>query len=249
MLDFEGYLEMNHINESYANLANTLRGLRSTVETVGIMSAENPHGEAATPEYNRQATARLRRQLTQGMYGFRPVKGEYRGFEKSVVISNISKRDLLELGKEYKQHSVVFGERVQEGDYVGMDFYLLGTDSDNFAEELGRSRVFVNRKNPVDYYTEYKGRKFVIPFFGVDDIKSELEDWEEKEVKDYSDTSWEGGAAKPTSIKRVWVNKNDPDRTMTEEEYEKFARLAKKAANTVGSASWNYRGMLKKLGA
>jgi hypothetical protein len=249
MLTFNQFVNESNqeLNESYANLANILRGGRSSIHTVGILSAENPHGKKASDSENKKNTVSLKRYLTQARYGYRLVKGKYGSDENSIVINNISREDLLELGSRFEQDSVVFGKRVESKDgYYGMDFEMVGTDTHNFNEEMGTSRVMINRSNAEDFYTEYQGRKFVIPFFGTEDLSSELGAWDEVTSNDYSDTSWEGGTAAPSKSDRIYRN-SKTGQEITADDFETLLSWIGESAVTYGSTSWNYRGAIKKM--
>ena len=248
MLTFNEFVNGSgqELNESYSNLANILRGGRSSIHTVGIISAENPHGKKASAEENKKNTIALKKYLTQARYGYRMVKGKYGSDENSIVINNISKEDLLDLGSRFDQDSVVFGKRVETKDgYYGMDFEMVGTDSHNFDEKIGVSRVMINRSDAEDFYTEYRGRKFVIPFFGTEDLNSVVDDWDEVTSNDYSDTSWDGGMAKP-STSRIYRNAKT-GQEFSAEDFELLKTWVGESTVTYGSTSWNYRGAIKKM--
>lgn len=248
MLTFDQFINESNseLNESYSNLAHILRGGRKSVQTIGIISAENPHGKMASRVENKENTLKLKKYLAQARYGYRLVKGKYGSDENSIVINNISKDDLMKLGSRFEQDSVVFGQRIENEDgYYGMDFEMVGTDSHNFGEQMGSSRVMINRSNAEDFYTEYQGRKFVIPFFGTEDLKSEEEDWEEIESSDYSDAAWQGGKVSPKS-NRFYRNAKT-GQELSPEEYDSLKKWSSESAKTSGSTSWNYRGAIKNM--
>jgi len=246
LYSFNQYLGLEELNERYSNLANILRGGRKSVFAIGILSAENPHGRALSDSENRQRTAELRKVLKEGRLGYRPVKGRYGNLENSFIVNNISRDDVMALGKRFKQDSVVWGQRVEEGDYYGMDFELIGTDLHNWNEVMGTSRVMIGRENAADFYTEYKGRRFIIPFFGTEDLESLLDGWEKTTFRDYSDTAWQGGEARPSSTRYEWKNYTLGAK-FSEDNWKEFQRLVKLASQTAGSVSWNYRSRLQQL--
>lgn len=233
------------LNESYSQLAHTLRGLRPNISTVGIVTAENPKAVQASAEYNREKTAELVRYLSDARHGYRRAKGKYGNLENPVIITNISEGELLAIGARFNQDSVIFGKKVEEKDYTGMKFTMIGTYSDNYGEILGESDVFVSRKDAKDFYTEYKGRKFVIPFFGVEDIKTKLKNWDEIERREH-DARWQGGVV-PTTSKRRFLRHRETGREIPLDEYKKAERYLLRAATMEGSSAWHYRGMANKI--
>ncbi len=157
------------INEAgYARVVNIMRGLVPTVKTLAFLTAENPNGQAADTATNKQANDELEKRLRAMNLGFKKIKGHYGGPENSFFIPNINKKEALELGKQYNQESIIFGEKLKDAKdgktYDGMTFSLIYTD-DRYGQVLAQRDVFINMNNADDYYTKVKGRKFQIPFF------------------------------------------------------------------------------------
>lgn len=234
-----------NLNESYSQLAHTLRGLRPNISTIGIISAENPKGVKADAAYNREKTIELVRYLSDARHGYRRTEGKYGNLENSFIINNISEGELLAIGSRFDQESVIFGKKVEEKDYTGMKFTMIGSYRNNYGKILGEKEVFVNRQNAKDFYTEYKGRKFVIPFFGVEDIKTELVNWDEIEHREH-DARWQGGVVPTTSKKRL-LRHRITGREIPLEEYKKAESYLLRAATMEGSSAWHYRGMANRI--
>ena len=85
---------------------------RSELQRIGILTAENPRGEASDESSNAQNMAELRRVLdTQGL-DYVELAGHYGTPETSYFVLNISKQDLIDLGKKFKQAAVIGGEKL-----------------------------------------------------------------------------------------------------------------------------------------
>jgi hypothetical protein len=163
------------INErtSYSRVASIMRGLVPNVKTFAFLTAENPFGEQADSETNKKANADLEKKLRSMNLGFTKVKGQYGVKENSFFVPNITKEEALMLGKSFSQESIIYGEEKDKENYDGMNFKMIYTD-DRFGEVVGERDIFINMDNSEDYYTAVKGRKFQIPFFDDEFLKSKF---------------------------------------------------------------------------
>jgi hypothetical protein len=160
----------------FARVAHILRGFVPSVQTLGFITAENPHGKQATPEFNNESNERLEKKLRLMNLGFVKVKGQYGNVEHPFFVPNITKDELLKLGQDFEQESIIYGEKITEkkgGEtYTGIRFQMTYTDH-RYGEVLAERKVFINDQKREDYYTVVKGRKFFIPFF--DDAYADAE--------------------------------------------------------------------------
>tara|TARA_Y100000004_G_scaffold194382_1_gene258821 strand:+ start:458 stop:1042 length:585 start_codon:yes stop_codon:yes gene_type:complete len=90
---------------------------------MGILS---PHRQEHSDEENERRFSELKRHVRKLGHGYVEMRGGYKeegGFvkEKSLMIPNIERKHMLELGKKYDQHSVIHKD--------GNDFSLLGTNT------------------------------------------------------------------------------------------------------------------------
>jgi hypothetical protein len=224
----------------FPRLAQIMRGIVPSIDSFAIITAENPMAQKLSDVENKELNDKLENNLLSGRYGYKKIRGKYGNIENPFFINRISKEDALRLGKEYNQESIVYGEKNENG---GMTFYLLNC---NTGEIMGEQKVFVSLDNPDDYYSEVKGVKFVIPFFGIEEF---IKDKEGKDVivrgrkiqrnRDYSTADWKGGKNEPTSDDLQFVNES------LEKEYELLEEIQRKALSNLGSTAWHYRGMLR----
>jgi hypothetical protein len=232
------------MNESgYAATARTMRGLRKNIKTIAILSAENPFGKPATPSYNKKTTKDMKKLLGGGKFGYKLVKGSYGSEENSIIINNISKGDAMAIGEIYDQDSIIYGEVVDKKDNgVYMVFTMIGTDKNkNYGKVMGETKVFIDRNDATDFYSQIKGRKFVLPFYDVIDYLEEPNGKSFEISKDYSDTKWVGGKAGPSKITTKELSNDD------QELEEELNILQESVLKTVGSTSYNYRGRIREL--
>lgn len=171
-------LVTNELNESnlllerdaYTQVVKALKGSRERIDTIGIMTAQNPKGEQAKPEFNKEQNKKLINYLRYLSLGHYHIGGKFAGVkEDSLIINNIDKETLMKLGKHFGQSAVIYGERISEDEVL---FYYLDTESGESPTEpvsiiLTEPDPKVTSREDM-YSTVGKGKKkkkFVIPFF------------------------------------------------------------------------------------
>lgn len=143
----------------YPRLVQTLMGLAANINNFGIMTAENP-GVKVTSAENKEFNSKLRSILKQNFPGFYQIRGQWEGIkEKPFFIPNISREDLINLAREFNQDAAIHGAADDEG----MKFSYIDASSGETQDEKYIFQAL--HKNVDDNYSEYKGRKFMIPFF------------------------------------------------------------------------------------
>ena len=119
---------MNKIELSesgYVKSANRLRGLIPVVKQFGIVTAANPMGKKQDDNWNKQANNGkmhptkelwgLERTLKDWHLAYKEMQGFCGNLENPYFIPNISKKEIMKLGKSYDQKSVIFGEITDNG--------------------------------------------------------------------------------------------------------------------------------------
>jgi len=155
-----------YINESTSSqLKLALAGYKPTIKTFGIMTPENPMGELISPKENKLLVDEFKEHLSTKRYGYRVIDGHFGGKEHSFFIPNITIKDLTQFSLEYNQESFIYGHIEQKG--LPIFEYWQKSNTGNYHKEFVR-KVFVDIDRD-EYYSEYKGKKFIIPFF--DDAK------------------------------------------------------------------------------
>ena len=216
----------NQTLENYSTVTNTFRGLRPSIKNLAILTAQNPHGEQHSNEFNKSANQELEEVLSKAKLGYKKVKGSYVQKEKSLIVFNIPYAVAIEIGTRFKQDSIIYGEINDKQSYdddESMLFKIIGTDQskpEEYMKVLAQTSVFVSRDNADDFYSEIKGRKFILPFYDVIDQSDDPTILNIK--KDYTGSKWKGGKAEPTSTTTYrlpdWLLKWQQDQRIKEHE-------------------------------
>jgi len=166
--------------DGYSSAARQMRGLNDKVKTIVILTAENPCAAKFASHVNKDRNKDLERFLTNALYGYRKVKGQYGNLENTFMVNNMTKGMAMKLGNQFQQESIVFAERFNEDGKVGMTFQLIITYNCKGDTPVGtvvsERKVFIGREGENDFYTEVKGRRFQIPFFDVADERVRKDD-------------------------------------------------------------------------
>jgi hypothetical protein len=189
MGQFKNFITEQVLLESgFSRIASIMSGLVPSVRTFAILTAENPMNTQLSEKENRERNEKLKKQLIDGAYGFTQIKGKYDKFENPFFIMNIAKSAAIKLGKDWKQESILFGTVKKEFDIVfeliycfedkvlqrhvwksyeytdkpKMDFGGSNAQQKDRKRGLGGNKKEDEKEN---YYSEFKGGKFVVPFF------------------------------------------------------------------------------------
>ena len=159
-------IEQDELNESgYSRLMRIMSGLVPSVKTFAIITWENPMGKKANSVFNKEANEALKNMLKSGNFSYKQIKGKYGDYENPYVIFNVNLNTAKNIGFEhdkYKQESIIYGERYNSGRKEGVLFRMIYFDNRPSQER----RVWKSLdRDEEDFYSEYKGRKFQIPFF------------------------------------------------------------------------------------
>ncbi len=136
------------------------------MNTVGFLTGENPMAQKLSSRENRELNKELMAWLRDRGYGPIRIRGKFGNKERSMMIPNISREDMVEVGKYFDQESIIWGKRTEDEEdnkfifeYIEGDKTIQKRDVILFDEEV-QSRE--------DYYSQERqsaGRKFYIPFF------------------------------------------------------------------------------------
>jgi hypothetical protein len=134
------------------------------VNSIGIITAENPNSVKIAPSENNKRQKQLERDIRSMGYGFRVIGGKFEGnIENPFFVPHMSKNDLITLGKKYNQTSVIYGEKVTKNDTSYFRFEYIEGDKTTNTRFISLSGMDIQNRN--DMYSYIKDRKFVIPFF------------------------------------------------------------------------------------
>lgn len=89
-----------------------LRGQYPDIETVGIMSGQNPMAQQTSDAVNDILKAQLEAEVKKRGFKFERIGGIFGGnSEKSLIIKNVDLQTMDELNRQFKQWGFVFGKK------------------------------------------------------------------------------------------------------------------------------------------
>lgn len=155
---------------AYDRVVKALKGARRQINSIGIMTAQNPEGKKESEEFNQKQNEKLIAYLRYMNLGHYRIGGKFSGIdEESFAINNVSKETMIKLGKHFGQESIIWGERIGPEEFL---FYYIDSASGESPTEpvsmvLTHPDPAVTSRKDM-YSTVGKGKKkkkFVIPFF------------------------------------------------------------------------------------
>jgi|3_EtaG_2_1085321.scaffolds.fasta_scaffold10573_2 hypothetical protein len=162
------------LNEGgFLRVHRMLLGMVPQVDEMAIFTAWNPNAEQLPRSENNQRNKELFRDLKAAGYGPIKIKGKFGNFERSFLVPNMSKSNVVEMGQQYGQEAVIWGAKAEdESGAVKIIFQYLEDGRVQDARDVvlvGKHEDSEGEIEDVqakeDYYSEKAGRKFVIPFF------------------------------------------------------------------------------------
>ena len=182
------YLRETEVSLSLSDVLGMLRdpNPRAALQRFGILTAENPRGEASDESSNAQRMSVLRSALDKLGLDYVKLDGKYGGEETSYFVLNLSKQALIDLGKQFGQAAVIGGQKLirnyredQPSVYFRLTYYQTEPDgSEDPAYDPQEYYAIDDREVVVagpeadaktDYFSAIGGKKFVIPFFSDDE--------------------------------------------------------------------------------
>lgn len=162
MKSFLEYMD-EKLNESgFSRVRRMLWGNVPSVDSVGIITAENPEAVPQNAEMNNKLNKKLFNHLKSANYGPIQIKGSFGNVENPYIVPNISREDLINLGIRFNQQSVIWGSK-REGDNPAFRFEYIEKDKTTQTRDVHVANDDVQSRE--DFYSAIKGRKFIIPFF------------------------------------------------------------------------------------
>jgi len=147
----------------FPSLIHSLVGARTNIHAIGMMTAENPQAQKATPEQNAQFNEKLENSLKASNLGYRKIRGSFGNQENSYLIPNIDKDEIIALGRAFNQESVIWGEH--RGDKFIFEYIECATGQTTNTRDVVLFDQDIQSRE--DFYSQSKKgpEKFVIPFF------------------------------------------------------------------------------------
>jgi hypothetical protein len=155
----------NLIKESgFSRVRQIMLGQIPSIETLGILTAENPMGKPHSKAENELRNKELMTDIRSMNYGPIPLQGRFGGPESSLLIPNMSRDEAIKLGNKHQQEAVIWGQRISDqfSDPFLKFEYIEGDETiQTRSVSLGGDDAQARE----DYFSAKKGRKFYIPFF------------------------------------------------------------------------------------
>jgi hypothetical protein len=152
------------INESGFNrIKNILQGSVASVYTVGFMTGWNPQAQQLARKDNRDLNKALMAWMRERGYGPIRIRGKFGNKERSMIIPNITREDMVEAGIYFDQESVIWGAKTGEDKFIFE--YIEGNETKQRRDVVLFDDEVQARE---DFYSQERqsaGRKFFIPFF------------------------------------------------------------------------------------
>lgn len=140
-------------SSKFVKVMRYLVGQKDDGKGIAIFTSQNP-GKELSPKENKQIFNELKDKLQSKRYTFFEQIGMYGGFEKSLVVIDISKRDARKFSDTYNQDSFIWGD---DGEY----WMIRG----NSEAKLTKIDVSGNPKDQIeDMFSQVKGRKYQMDF-------------------------------------------------------------------------------------
>ena len=174
-------------------LKKTLYGVKRNIFTFAIGTPENPMGVKYSDRENAERYKDFKADLKEQRLSWRMLKGKYGNEEHPVLISNINLDYAKYLfgAEKYDQESFIFG--IVKDDKTLFCYYQ--QDDNKEFQLLDKEVKIIEDSDADDFYTEFKGYKFNIPFSifaeAIEDISDRLEEaygWN-PEYRRYLETS------------------------------------------------------------
>ena len=177
IVEKKGSVYKTTVLKNPTRLKYVLIGKDPLVETLGIISAQNPIDKKhISPEENAKRKRNFEYQMKMNRYQYFPLKGKYGKEEESYLILNIGLEDLKHLANEFHQESFIFAEKVFPIDssyepFMFYEFYSIvgykykwGKDKIYDYKGIGIGEEIKNAKDLQDFFSKIKNYKFQIDF-------------------------------------------------------------------------------------
>lgn len=139
------------------------------IKTFGIMTAENPMGKEASAEYNNKAQNILKQLLKQMNIQYIKQIGSFGNKEHSLMLINVSLKDMKYLNDKFKQMSFFHGVVSEDGSSIS---YYEKPSEDSDYELIETTDSVVNARDFLDFFSSHGDFKYSID---LDYFKEELD--------------------------------------------------------------------------
>lgn len=147
--------------KGYPRLMQIMKGQVPSIHTFGIMSADNPMNQQVSAADNKANEEKFKNVLKSAECGYVMHNGMYDRMEHAFFIMNVQYDQLVKWcdSDHFNQESFIYGEVDHNSQRVTIKLVEHGVVIST------REVALVLKDGAENYFSEYKGRKFQIPFF------------------------------------------------------------------------------------
>lgn len=138
-----------------------IEGLVPAVFTFGILTWDRPNGEVVDLEESQIHINKLKKNLNENFHSYRQIGDRPSDFASLFFINNISEKDLVDLGKEGQQLSVIFGKMTENS----IDFSLINCAT---RQQIGFKRYIC--EDCTEQNAKIETERFRIPYFDDESV-------------------------------------------------------------------------------
>ena len=150
-------------------LKSALIGKNPDVESLTIITSENPFGQKFSKKNNNERLRNFKAQLKAGGHPYKSIVGKYGNKEHSFVIFNLSRKAAKNYAKVYEQESFIFG--IKNNDNMLYEYWI--TKDGGITYKLAKTADSIRNESELeDYFSRLHSYKFNIDF----DFNESLDD-------------------------------------------------------------------------
>lgn len=152
-------------------LKSALVGKNPNVESLTIITSENPLGQKYSRRDNKERLRDFKAQLKSGGHPYKNVVGKYGNKEHSFVIFNLSRNAAENYARVYEQESFIFGIKKDDGMFYE---YWVTTDGGKTYHVEKETDFVRNEADLEDYFSRLHSYKFNVGFDFSESIDDEV---------------------------------------------------------------------------
>lgn len=173
------------------------------VNTLGIITPENPMGEKSTEHENAELRGKFKAYCKKAKYVVTPVRGSYGNPERSYILSNIELNDLMQIADMFMQESFIYAKRDSSGRLTFL--YYKRPAKDKPCVLVDYQNRIDNQQDAQDFFTRIGDFKFNIPFpIFNESLNKCVLDTQEMYESSYYYSDWEAYRDKSLEDKRTF---------------------------------------------
>lgn len=165
------FMEALKLNSKNILRESSLSRMWQFVEEDKNFGVISPFRNEYSKEQNLQRYKELKTKVREAGYGFVELRGGFNEEgtlveELSLFIPNVSKKDIINWGKEYDQYSIIYKDDKEFVEIGTNKFSGVGKILNSFAQSSGKENITLDKNKTNDFYSSlakgsHRGRKFL----------------------------------------------------------------------------------------